>query len=139
MPTLKPRIAVTLNQATFDVIVRMALLQGVSRGAVVADLLESIAPVLTRTVALLEAAALAPKQVRDGLLEVVESAHDELVGIAGDATSQLDGILVGFSDLGVDLGVDPHIVTRGSGMGVNDFNQPKKVRHRSKFGGSGNE
>jgi len=135
MPTLKPRIAVTLNQATFDVIVRMSVLQGVSRGAVVADLLESIAPVLTRTVALLEAAALAPKQVRDGLVEVVELAHDELVGIAGDATGQLDDLLVGFSN----LGVDPHIVTRGSGRGVSNLCGPKRVRHGSKFRGSVDE
>lgn len=112
MPTAKPRIAVTLEQSTFEVIARMAALQGVSRGSVVADLLDSVAPVLTRTVALLEAAAAAPKQVRDGLREVAEAAHDEFTVIAGDATKQLDMLL----DAVAQAGADPHVVTRGSGI-----------------------
>lgn len=112
MPTAKPRIAVTLEQSTFEVVARMAALQGVSRGSVVADLLDSVAPVLTRTVALLEAAAAAPKQVRDGLREVAEAAHGEFTVIAGDATKQLDMLL----DAVAQAGADPHVVTRGSGI-----------------------
>jgi hypothetical protein len=112
MPTAKPRIAVTLNQHTFDVIARMAQLQGCSRGSVVAELLDSVAPALTRTVALLEAAADAPKQVRDGLRTAVESTHDDLVEIAGGALKQMDWLLGELSG----GGVNPHVVTRGSGL-----------------------
>ncbi len=112
MPTAKPRIAVTLEQSTFEVIARMASLQGVSRGSVVADLLDSVAPSLTRTVSLLEAAAAAPKQVQDGLREVVEAAHGDFAALAGDATKQLDMLLDAFSR----TGADPHVVTRGSGI-----------------------
>jgi hypothetical protein len=136
MPTAKPRIAVTLEQSTFEVIARMAALQGVSRGSVVADLLDSVAPVLTRTVALLEAAAAAPKQVRDGLREVAEAAHDEFTVIAGDATKQLDMLL----DAVAQAGVDPHVVTRGSGITPPVSSQlPKKPRKRSKPGGTAHE
>lgn len=136
MPTAKPRIAVTLEQSTFEVIARMAALQGVSRGSVVADLLDSVAPVLTRTVALLEAAAAAPKQVRDGLREVAEAAHDEFTVIAGDATKQLDMLL----DAVAQAGSDPHVVTRGSGITPPVSSQlPKKPRKRSKPGGTAHE
>lgn len=113
MPTIKPRIAVTLNEPTFQVIARMAELQGCSRGSVVADLLESVAPVLGRTVALLEAAAAAPKQVRDGLRGVVEDTHDQLVEVAGDSILQMDWLLSELSG----AGANPHVVTRGSGSG----------------------
>ena len=113
MPTIKPRIAVTLNQNTFEVIARMASLQGCSRGSVVAELLDSVAPSLSRTVALMEAAAQAPKQVRDGLRAVVENTHDDLVRVSGDAIQQLDFLLGEFSR----ESVNPHVVTRGSGSG----------------------
>jgi len=120
MPTAKPRIAVTLNQFTFDVIARMAELQSCSRGKVVADLLDSVAPALARTVALLEAAAQAPQQVKDGLRSVVEDTHGELVGIAGDAMKQLDFMLDEFAR----LEANPHVVTRGSGSGETRGSQP---------------
>ena len=113
MPTAKPRIAVTLNEQTFQVIARMAELQGCSRGSVVADLLESVAPALTRTVALLEAAAAAPKQVRDGLRGVVEDTYHQLVGVAGDSITQMDWLISELS--GAEA--NPHVVTRGSGSG----------------------
>ena len=112
MPTIKPRIAVTLNQNTFEVIARMAALHGRSRGSVVAELLDSVAPSLSRTVALMEAAAQAPKQVRDGLRAVVENTHDDLVRVSGDAIQQLDFLLGEFSR----ESVNPHVVTRGSGL-----------------------
>lgn len=135
MPTAKPRIAVTLEQSTFEVIARMASLQGVSRGSVVADLLDSVAPVLARTVALLEAAAAAPKQVQDGLREVVESAHDDFMVIAGDATNQLDMLFDAFSK----SGLDPHVVTRGSGItDTPPKPKPNKARKGSSTGGTAN-
>ena len=135
MPTAKPRIAVTLEQSTFEVIARMAALQGVSRGSVVAELLDSVAPVLARTVALLEAAAAAPKQVRDGLREVAEAAHDEFTVIAGDATKQLDMLL----DAVAQAGADPHVVTRGSGItDTPPKPKPNKARKGSSTGGTAN-
>lgn len=136
MPTAKPRIAVTLEQSTFEVIARMAALQGVSRGSIVADLLDSVAPSLARTVSLLEAAAAAPKQVQDGLREVVEAAHDDFTALAGDATRQLDMLLDAFTR----TGADPHVVTRGSGITPPVSSQlPKKPRKRSKPGGAAHE
>lgn len=126
MPTAKPRIAVTLNEQTFQVIARMAELQGCSRGSVVADLLESVAPALIRTVALLEAAAAAPKQVRDGLRGVVEDTYQQLVGVAGDSITQMDWLLSELS--GAEA--NPHVVTRGSGSGETRGSEGEKKRSK---------
>lgn len=139
MPTLKPRIAVTLDQHTFDVIARMAVLQGCSRGSIVSDLLESVSPVLGRTVALLEAAANAPREIQEGLREVVETAHDDLVVISGDATKQLNLLLSALSSAGAQAEANPHVVTRGSGITDTPPKLKSKTpRKRSSTGGAAN-
>jgi hypothetical protein len=113
MPTIKPRVQVTLESSTHEVIQRLAALQGRTRGSIIAELLDEVAPALTRTVALLEAAAAAPEQVRAGLRNVVEGVHRDLVAASGDSVGQLDILLSAFSA----EGVNPHVVTRGSGTG----------------------
>lgn len=115
MPTIKPRVNVTLEPQTHAVIERLAHLQGRTRGAVIADLLDSIAPVMGRTVALLEAASSAPQQVKDGLRSVVEGVHDDLLAQAGVNSAQMDQLMHELSG-GSQGGVNPHVVTRGSGI-----------------------
>lgn len=90
MPSNKPRVTVTLNPYVHDTIRRMAQLQGRSRGAVIADLLEGVHQPLMRTVVLLEAARGAPKQVIDGLRGALESMERELSGSAGVGLSNVD-------------------------------------------------
>jgi hypothetical protein len=135
MPTIKPRVQVTLEPEVHAVIERLAHLQGRTRGAVIADLLDSVAPALTRTVALIEAAAAAPEQVKAGLRQVVADTHDELVGVSGDAIKQMDFLL---GELSGD-GADPHVVTRGSGIPTDTPPSTRKTpRKRSKSGGVAN-
>jgi len=93
MPTTKPRVQVTMEPHDHEVIARLAKLQGRTRGAVIADLLHEVIPALARTVALLEAAASAPEQVKKGLRSVVDSVHDELVATAGHGIAQMDWLL----------------------------------------------
>lgn len=114
MPTLKPRTTVTLEPQTHEVIERLAVAQGRSRGAIISDLLDSVAPALTRTVALLEAAAAAPQQVKDGLRSVVEGVHAEMIATQGDMLQQVDWLMGEFQG-GSASALDPHVVTRGSG------------------------
>lgn len=114
MPTVKPRVQVTLEPYDHEVIERLAALQGRTRGAVISDLLHEVVPALARTVALLEAAAEAPEQVKKGLRSVVESAHDDLVEAAGEGLRQMDFLL---SEMTSREGANPHVVTRGSGSG----------------------
>lgn len=137
MPTIKPRVAVTLEPKTHEVIERLATLQGRTRGAVIADLLDSVAPALTRTVALLEAALEAPEQVKNGLRSVVEGIHEELVSASGDSTRQLEQLL-GDIDRLPEEGSTPVSVTRGSG--TEPTTTPKREKHpqkRSRKGNSG--
>lgn len=139
MPTIKPRVQVTLEPETHVVIDRLAALQGRSRGAVIADMLDSIVPALNRTVALLEAAKEAPQQIKDGLRRVVEDVHQDLVAVAGQSTGQLDMLLSGFKkegfSVGSEVGSTPVLVTRGSGRGVPHSKAlPKKPSSRSKPG-----
>ena len=122
MPTVKPRTTVTLEPSTHHVIERLAVLQGRSRGAIIADLLDSVAPAMTRTVALLEAAAAAPQQVKDGLRSVVEGIHSDLVSVAGGVTTQMDDLFEALSERRRD-GSTPVPVTRGSGT---DSTPPRK-------------
>lgn len=132
MPTIKPRVQVTLEPATHEVIERLAALQGCSRGAVIADLIDSVAPALGRTVALLEAAREAPGQVRQGLIDVVQGLHEELVEVTGEASREVQLCLdrlgdpawqpptsgsVQSEEKGAATGANPHVVTRGSGSG----------------------
>ena len=112
MPTIKPRVQVTLEPQTHEVIERLARLQGRTRGSIIAELLDSIAPVLAQTAAILEAAEAAPKDVLRGLKSVVEGVHDELLDAAGDGIKQMDFLL---SELSGGK-ANPHVVTRGSGI-----------------------
>lgn len=137
MPTVKPRVQVTMEPHDHEVIARLASLQGRTRGAVIADLLHEVIPALARTVALLEAAAAAPEQVKKGLRSVVESVHDELVATAGQGIAQMDWLL-GELQGGAGKGSTPVPVTRGSGTDSTPTTTKKKSgRKGSKPGVSG--
>jgi hypothetical protein len=120
MPTIKPRVAVTLEPGTHEVIERLSVLQGRTRGAVIAELLDSVAPVLARTVSLLEAASSASEQVKQGLRSVAEGIHGDLLKTSGDSLSQLDLLLDQMRKTPLPAGANPHVVTRGSGTGVEE-------------------
>lgn len=116
MPTIKPRVQVTLEPEVHEVIERFAALQGRTRGAVIAELLGEITPAIGRTVALLEAAQEAPNQVKTGLRAVAEGLHQEMVNASGEANRQFQ-LLMEKIEAGDAAGeqADPHLVTRGSG------------------------
>lgn len=135
MPTVKPRIAITLEQETFDVIARFAELQSRSKGAVVAELLEAVLPPLRRTIALLEAAQQAPEHVKQGLRSVVEATHDDLLKLAGSGNQQLDMILQGLAAAGAEGGSTPVPVTRGSGSPQET--PTRRLKNRTKRSGKG--
>ena len=114
MPTINPRITVTLKQHVYDVFDRLAALQGVSKGAVIADILETVYPPIMRTVALLEAASEAPQQLRQGLKRNMESVERDLVKAAGGSLAQMDWMIDELREAS-KAEVDPPLVTRGSG------------------------
>lgn len=134
MPTLKPRVQVTLEPATHEVIERFARLQNRTRGSIISELLDSIAPPLARTVALLEAAQEAPKSVKQGLRSVVDGLHGELVAVTGEANvafQRLEAIMSEEKGSSAQ-GSTPVSVTRGSGTDT----PPSKKRPKTHSEGS---
>lgn len=138
MPTIKPRVQVTLEPATHAVIERLAVLQGRTRGAVIADLLDSVAPVMGRSVALLEAAAAAPQQVKEGLRSVVQGVHDDLVAVSGSAARSMDELFEAYGGLSGG-GSTPVPVTRGSGTDSTLTSQTPKKRNKGSKPGVSDE
>lgn len=134
MPTLKPRVQVTLEPSTHDVIERFARLQNRTRGSIISELLDSIAPPLARTVALLEAAQEAPKSVKKGLRSVVDGLHGELLAVTGEANVAFERLDALMSDDGGRSagGSTPVSVTRGSGTDT----PPARKRSKSSSEGS---
>lgn len=140
MPSKLPRIAVSLPPHVYETIKRMSELGGEPMSRIIADLITATAEPLMRTVALLEAAAEAPKQVRDGLRQTVADMERELYGVAGHTIGQMDWLIneMGKGNKGAGAGAgpagagrapaaapvqapkkakaNPHVVTRGSGI-----------------------
>lgn len=127
MPTTKPRITVTLNQHVYDVFARLAELQGQSKGSIIAEILETVYPPLMRTVALLEAANEAPKQVRQGLKSNLEAIERELLKSTEGTTGQLDWMIQEMREASSGVS-DPPLVTRGSGSPLSPSASIRKKR-----------
>ena len=90
MPTIKPRIKLTLEQPRYDLLKRLAALQGVSMAALVTDMLEEFYPVMERVCVVLEAAKQAQATSKQGLRDAVAQAEAELVPLAQATLSQFD-------------------------------------------------
>lgn len=76
---------------------------------IVSELVEAVSDPLMRTVALLEAAAAAPTQIRDGLRGTVQQMERELYGAAGYSLGQMDWLIneMGKGPEGERSGVSP--------------------------------
>lgn len=135
MPSSKPVIAVRLSPHVFEVFRRLAELQGKSRGGVLAEILESIYPPLMRTVALLEAAAEAPSQVRQGLVRTLEHVELDLVRSLGGNLAQLDFLLTRAGEASAHAGPQgghgPKTAHRGSGKAKKGGSTPVPVTRGS--------
>lgn len=90
MATNKPRITISLDPHVYATLKRMSELGGQPMATIVSELLGTVHEPLMRTVAFLEAAAEAPKQVRDGLRQTFESVERDLYSMAGHTVDQID-------------------------------------------------
>src|SRR5574343_1460497 len=90
MPSVKPRLALTLPEHRHDLLKRLAGLQGVSMASVVTELLEECYPVLERVVVALEAAKSASESAKEGLRASCDKAIEELEPYRAIVTSQFD-------------------------------------------------
>lgn len=128
MATKRARFTISLNPHMYATLKRLSDLGGQPLSVIVSDILESVHEPFMRTVALMEAAANAPQQVKDGLRQTVENVERELYGTVGYTTSQIDWLTEQFGKKGggekaseraaaspPPAHPNPHVVTRGSG------------------------
>jgi hypothetical protein len=90
MATTKPRITITLEPHRHELLRRLAEYQGVSMSAIVADLVESVSPVLERVCVAIESARKAQEGVRENLVRVAEESERALMPHLEAAIGQLD-------------------------------------------------
>lgn len=76
MPTLNPRVTVTLSPSLDLLVSRLSAHQRLSKSQVLRELLESAEPALQRAVALMDAASKATAEVRTGLAKHLDKAQD---------------------------------------------------------------
>ena len=160
MATDKPRITITLNPHVYATLKRMSELGKQPMSTIISELLDAVHEPFMRTVALLDAASQAPKQVKDGLRQSFETVERELYGVVGYSVAQMDWLTeqLGKAPAGDDVRpaqagraasaaaasasnsssqtkgrsrkVNPHVVTRGSGIPpakkIKDLAKPKK-------------
>jgi hypothetical protein len=137
MATDKPRITITLNSHVYATLKRMSELGGQPMSTIISELLDSVHEPFMRTVALLDAAAQAPQQVKDGLRQSFDTIEREMYGAVGYTVAQMDWLTerlgqpppgdaaatalaggaaaAGGGKSGVSRKSNPRLVTRGSG------------------------
>lgn len=136
MPTKNPRIALTLQPYRYDLLKRMAALQGTTMSSVISDVLEELYPVLERVCVALEMAKQAQESSKQGLRDSVDKSVSELMPMLMAGQAQLDMFIgdveraVRVAAVGADASavrpaagartapkaaLNPRVVTRGSG------------------------
>ena len=90
MPTTNPRIALTLPQHRYDLLKRLADLQGVSMASIVSEILETAEPVFERMCVAMEAVKAAPKELHAGLLSSFLEAESKVMPFLEQAAAQSD-------------------------------------------------
>ena len=90
MPTVNPRITLTIQPHRHDLLKRLSALQGVSMAALVSDILEEFYPVMERVCAALEMAQHAQQTSRQGLRNAAIQAEANLAPLAASVMDQFD-------------------------------------------------
>ena len=93
MPTINPRVNVTLKPHQYELLTRLGRAQGRSRSAILLELLELVFPVLERVVVAVEGAQKAQDMARDGLRESVERAEQAILPHVAAAMGQMDAFV----------------------------------------------
>lgn len=78
MPTLNPRLSVTLTPELASVLERMSQLTNQSRSAIVSDILETTRPVFERLIQVLEAAQTVKGDLKEGTIKLLQDAESKL-------------------------------------------------------------
>lgn len=80
MPTLKPRVSITMDPDDLAVLDRYAAASRTPRATIISGLLSSAIPELARAAELIELANEAPRHVREGIIENLSNATADAMG-----------------------------------------------------------
>jgi hypothetical protein len=80
MPTLKPRVSITLDQSEILILDRYAAASGTPRASILADLIRVTLPQLGEAADLIEMANAAPRHIKQGLVENLSNATADAMG-----------------------------------------------------------
>lgn len=90
MPTLNPRLTVTLRPSTAATLRRLSELTGNSQSAMVSELLEESEPIFQRMTVVLEAAQKAQNEAKAGMVEGMGRAQSRIEESLGIIHAQFD-------------------------------------------------
>lgn len=118
MATTKPRITVTFEPRTYEVLSRFSRAGGQSMSQVVADIIQLAVPSFERVVVVMERAAAAPQEVRDGMRQAIEKADQTLVPRLLESLDQSDMFLSGLgAEVAPPVGADAADAPRRAAAG----------------------
>lgn len=143
MPTVNPRLQITLTPPQHELLKRLAKLQGRSASSVVTELLGEMFPVLERIAVVLQAAVRAKDSMTEGLREATQQAERDTRPFLAGALGQLDLLAMDFeraagpsANAAVAASrpaAGPRLVTRGSGLPTRAHtNHARAIRRGSK-------
>ena len=92
MPTLNPRISVTLTPAVSAVLKELSVLSGNSQSSMVAELLETSVPIFEKVCTVLRAAATVQESAKTQFRVNLERAHEALEAQMGLELGRVDEI-----------------------------------------------
>lgn len=90
MPTVKPRINITVTPERYELLKRLAAHQGTSMSGLVSETMEMMYPVMERVCVVLEAAKQAQESSKEGLRQTIAKAEAELLPMLYQAVGQFD-------------------------------------------------
>lgn len=130
MPTMKPRLSITLDADDLAVLDRYAAASGTPRASMIAQLIQATIPELKRAAELMELANAAPQHVIDGLVDDLSNATADAMGFLAPFRSEYQLVLDGL-DAGLAEGKRQHEKRRvvpGVGDGPAPAPAPGKKR-----------
>ena len=134
MPTLKPRVSITLEPDVLEAIDRFCEVFGEKRATVLADLVQTAVPQMNRAAHLMEIAKASPDRMKARFRDELARATSDVLGDVDQANQAVDAFLEQMQgELNLDLRrggegarkgacprrrlpgpADPHLLTGGS-------------------------
>lgn len=109
MATDKPRITITLEPEHYALLRRLSALNGESMSSIVGELVESVAPTLSRVADVLEHAATVQGDAMGELRRIAEEAERQFTPLMTEGEAFFDRVMTE-----TEAALDPRAVTRGS-------------------------